>query len=69
MFLLDKENTPEIFIDYLNTNNYAYIDYSEAFKKAKRSTTLIYDMHWNNLGRKIIADLISQKIKKLMTNY
>jgi hypothetical protein len=68
MFLLDKENTPEIFIDYLNTNKYAYIDYSEAFKKAKRSTTLIYDMHWNNYGRTIISNLIINYIQKLKNN-
>ncbi|PKQ44077.1 hypothetical protein [Confluentibacter flavum] len=65
VFLLDSEETPEIFLNHLNENNYKYIDFSEAFKKSKKPPILIYDMHWNNNGRSIIAELIANYIKEM----
>lgn len=62
VLLLDSEITPALFLNYLNTNGYKYIDVSIALKKSKTPTTLIYDMHWNNHGRNLIANLIVNKI-------
>ncbi|MEN3324137.1 hypothetical protein VP395_10385 [Mariniflexile soesokkakense] len=63
IFLLDSEKTPQTFLDFLNKHQFKYLDFSEALKKSKTPTTLIYDMHWNNHGRSIIAKLITDYIK------
>ncbi|WP_142786008.1 hypothetical protein [Changchengzhania lutea] len=62
-FLLNSKNTPQSFLKYLDKNGYNYIDYSE-IDESTRPTTLIYDMHWNNRGRSIIADIIVDNFKK-----
>lgn len=54
-FLLDTRVTNQNFINYLEKQNINYIDYSISFEKSKKPTDLIYDMHWNNNGRTIIA--------------
>ena len=64
VLLLDSSSTSNIFLDYLNKNNFTYIDFFSAFEKSGKPTTLIYDRHWNNNGRSIIASLISSYIKK-----
>jgi hypothetical protein len=58
VFLLDKEKTPNIFLDYLNKHQFKYIDVSSEMKKSIAPTTLIYDQHWNDHGRDIIAKLM-----------
>lgn len=63
--LLDSRKTSQSFIDYCNTEAIDFIDFAEAFKKSKKSTTLIYDKHWNNNGRELIASEIADYIKKL----
>ncbi|WP_100611529.1 hypothetical protein [Confluentibacter lentus] len=65
VFLLDSEKTPELFLNYLNEYDYKYIDFSKTLKKSKRPTTLIYDMHWNNNGRTLIAELITNYVKQM----
>ena len=62
-FLLDKNNTPTMFLDYLNNHGFKYLDFSETLKQSKRPISLIYDMHWNNHGRTLIAKLITQYIQ------
>ncbi|ALJ04047.1 hypothetical protein APS56_02245 [Pseudalgibacter alginicilyticus] len=62
LFLLDSKNTPNFFLDYLRINHFKYIDFSNTLEKSKRPTNLIYDMHWNNHGRNLIANLISNYI-------
>jgi hypothetical protein len=62
-FLLDSEETPRLFLNYLIKHDINFIDFSETLKKSKTPTTLIYDMHWNNHGRNLIANLIANKIK------
>ncbi len=57
--LLDSNITPQIFLEYLNKNNYKYIDFYEVLNKSQTPTTLIYDRHWNNNGRHLIAEIIS----------
>ena len=64
ILLLDKENTPEIFLDFLDKNTYKYLDFGTEINESKIPTTLIYDQHWNNNGRTLIANLIACSISK-----
>jgi hypothetical protein len=64
VFLLDSEFTPKVFLSYLKKHGFKYIDFHEALIKSKTPTTLVYDMHWNNHGRKLIAELIANYFKK-----
>lgn len=66
--LIDKEKTPQVFLEYLGNNNFRYIDFSKDMKASKNPTNLIYDKHWNNNGRKIIASLIADYIKGNIRN-
>ncbi|OMP30680.1 hypothetical protein [Mangrovimonas sp. DI 80] len=59
IFLLDAEITPEAFLKYLRNNQFKYVAFSEILNNSKSSTTLLYDMHWNDHGRELIAKLIS----------
>ncbi|MCF7568622.1 hypothetical protein L3X37_09620 [Sabulilitoribacter arenilitoris] len=58
VLLIDTSITPQIFIEHLEENNYKYIDFYDALNTSKTPTTLIYDRHWNNHGRHLIANLI-----------
>ena len=60
--LLDLRKTSQRFIDYCIANNITYIDFGDNFKKSRRGTNLIYDKHWNNHGRDIIALTIADYI-------
>ncbi len=64
VFLLDTEITPKLFLDYLSDNNFKYVDMYKALSVSKSPTTLIYDRHWNNHGRELIAELIANYIKQ-----
>jgi hypothetical protein len=66
VLLLDVEETSPLFITYLKENNYQYIDFGNKINHSDKPTTLIYDMHWNNYGRKIIADLITEDLRSKM---
>ena len=68
VFLLNEEKTPEMFLDYLNYNGYKYLDFGKALKSSKRPTNLIYDMHWNNHGRTLIAESIANYVQKQIYN-
>ncbi|MFD1613968.1 hypothetical protein [Gelatiniphilus marinus] len=61
--LLNSNETPQVFLDYLESNNYSYIDFYGALNASKKPTTLIYDRHWNNHGRNLISELIFNRIK------
>ncbi|SNY95367.1 hypothetical protein [Flagellimonas pacifica] len=61
-FLIDGRKTPSSFLDYCNVNNIKYLDYGKIFKETDLPTTLIYDQHWNNHGRSLIAKLISDSL-------
>lgn len=60
--LLDSRKTPYGFLTYLDEQHYKYIDYGSTFEAAKQPVTLIYDLHWNNYGRALIAKVIAQYI-------
>ena len=62
--LLDARTTSKSFLDYCDAMQYEYIDYGHVFENSKTPTTLIYDMHWNNHGRELIASVITNFIKK-----
>lgn len=64
VFLLDSSITPNIFLGFLDENNFKYLDFHEAFNESTKPTTLIYDRHWNNHGRDIMANLISNYYKR-----
>ncbi len=60
--LLDSAHTPQVFLNYLDKNGFKYLDFSPPLTASKTSTNLIYDMHWNNHGRTLIAKLIADSI-------
>ncbi|MDH7913273.1 hypothetical protein [Winogradskyella sp. SYSU M77433] len=62
-FLLDSRKTSKRFLEYCRNNGINYIDFADNFKKSKKATTLIYDWHWNNHGRDIIASTIADYMK------
>lgn len=68
IFLLDSRTTSSLFLNYLDSSQYKYLDFGADFEKSKLPTTLIYDMHWNNHGRTIIANSISNYIKENAQN-
>ncbi|GAA4231947.1 hypothetical protein GCM10022291_05540 [Postechiella marina] len=68
VLLISVSETPPFFMDYLKDNNFEYIDFGAVLNKSKTPTTLIYDQHWNNHGRTLIAQSISDYlIKKINT--
>jgi hypothetical protein len=60
--LLDSRKTSQQFLDYCTSNDIVVIDFAANFKSSKKATTLIYDWHWNNHGRDIIARTIADYI-------
>lgn len=63
ILFLDSKKNPLIFLEYLHHNDFKFIDFSKALSNTKTPTTLIYDKHWNNHGRNIIAELIANYIR------
>ncbi|MBO0340506.1 MAG: hypothetical protein VX798_03360 [Bacteroidota bacterium] len=57
--LLDSRKTSESFLEYCDENNIKYLDFAPTFESSKKPVTLIYDHHWNNHGRELIASVIS----------
>lgn len=68
VLLLENRNTPIAFKNYLKANNFKYIDLSDDFNKSKKSTTLIYDRHWNDNGRTLVANAIVNFTNELEKN-
>tara|TARA_R110000868_G_scaffold277902_1_gene537683 strand:- start:422 stop:1351 length:930 start_codon:yes stop_codon:yes gene_type:complete len=64
-FLIDSRITNNDFLKFCDSNGYQYIDYGKSFKLEKKPTTLIYDQHWNDLGRTIIADVIAKRLQSI----
>ncbi|WP_298540290.1 hypothetical protein [uncultured Aquimarina sp.] len=63
--LLDSRITSDTFLSYLKENGFNYIDFSTYFEESSQSTILIYDKHWNNHGRDLIAKAISNYLKEI----
>lgn len=64
VFLLDSGKTDERFMQYLDGQGFYYLDYANSFQHSKMPTTLIYDQHWNDNGRTLLAKLISSELEK-----
>lgn len=64
VLLLDKRKTSPVFISYCEANGINYLDFSITFKSSDKPTTLIYDWHWSDHGRELIADVISKYLFK-----
>ena len=60
--LLDSTKTSKLFLEYCRENNIRYIDFADNFKSSKKPTTLIYDWHWNNNGRQLIAKTVADYV-------
>ena len=60
--LLDSRKTSSLFLNYCKSNNISIIDYGINFENSKTPPTLIYDEHWNNNGRDIVAKTIADFI-------
>ncbi|MBM1106751.1 hypothetical protein JQC67_11425 [Aurantibacter crassamenti] len=61
--LFDSRKTSNEFIEFCNSEGIDLIDFSNAFQRSKKPTTLIYDHHWNNNGRTLIASQIAEHFK------
>lgn len=66
VLLLDKRKTSPLFLSFCEENSINYLDYSNAFESSDKPTTLIYDWHWNDHGRELIARTINDY---LLTKY
>ena len=62
--LLDSRKTSKGFMTYCKAQKIDIIDFSKAFENSKKPTTLIYDKHWNDHGRTLIAQKIVGYLKK-----
>ncbi|MCK0156870.1 hypothetical protein MWU65_06740 [Cellulophaga sp. F20128] len=63
ILLVDYSLCSQEFLNYLKVNDFRTIDFNADFKKDNIPKTLIYDQHWNDAGREIIADRIAEYIK------
>lgn len=63
VLLIDSRKTSKSFLKYCDNNGFKYIDFTSEFDNSKQPTTLIYDKHWNNHGRELIAKVISNYIE------
>tara|TARA_R110002049_G_scaffold293219_2_gene478097 strand:+ start:4224 stop:5177 length:954 start_codon:yes stop_codon:yes gene_type:complete len=63
VLLLDYSLCSQDFLNHLKENNFKTIDFNADFNKVNVPKTLIYDQHWNDIGREIIADRIVEYIK------
>lgn len=64
VLLMDETVTSKLFLDYLNANGFQHLDFGKVMNNSKRKTNLVYDMHWNNYGRTLIADIIKNDLVK-----
>lgn len=62
--LLDSRKTSAVFMDFCKSLGFRYIDFSKSFEETNRPTNLIYDYHWNDHGRDLIAAEIAKHIKE-----
>lgn len=61
--LLDSRKTSPSFLAYCEQNGIKYLDFAPTFEKTTKPVTLIYDHHWNNHGRELIAKVVADYIK------
>ena len=66
VLLMDEPTTSKLFLDYLDNNGFQHIDFGTEINNSHRKTTLVYDKHWNNYGRSIIAEIIESDLHKVL---
>ncbi len=66
--LLDSRRTDRGFLDYCSEYNIKIIDFGPRFEKSKKPTDLVYDQHWNDYGRTIVAEEIAKAINQEIQN-
>ncbi|TAI48562.1 hypothetical protein [Flagellimonas allohymeniacidonis] len=59
VLLVDYRLCPSEFLDFLKENEFKTIDFGESLARSKSPTDLIYDQHWNDHGRELIAKEIA----------
>ena len=64
--LMDKSETSILFLDYLDQHGYDYIDFGNRLNNADKKTTLVYDKHWNDYGRKLISEIVVSDLRKTL---
>lgn len=64
IFLIDQSKTSMLFTQFCDDNEIKYLDFGDELNQSNRRTTLVFDKHWNNHGRNIIASVISDFILK-----
>ena len=63
ILLLDSRLCSEEFLDYLKKNGFKTLDFSKTLEASETPTDLIYDQHWNDHGRELLAQLIADYVK------
>lgn len=53
--LLDTRKTSNVFLNFCSVEGIDIIDFAASFEASDEPTTLIYDAHWNDHGRTLIA--------------
>jgi len=64
VLLLDSRVTDSLFLEFCTVSGIAYLDFSKAFEKAEAPVTLVYDRHWNDYGRELLADFIADYLQR-----
>lgn len=67
VLLIEQEVTSQLFLDYLDNMGYPYLDYGKLLEQSKRRTNLVYDMHWNDHGRELVAQIIVADLKNVLS--
>lgn len=65
VLLLDEALLPDAIRDYLETKGIPYVDYGSVLRGQEHPVTLIYDKHWNDFGRELVAQEIVKHLKAM----
>ena len=65
-FLFDSEKVDISIIQALSS--FDTLDYAHQMKNSKGPNTFVFDKHWNDAGRQVIADIILSRMNALVTN-
>ncbi|TXN35986.1 hypothetical protein FVB32_15610 [Flagellimonas hymeniacidonis] len=63
VLLLDYSLCPNQFLSFLDENKFKSIDFGKDLNDSELPTTLIYDQHWNDNGRQLIAELVAEYVR------
>jgi hypothetical protein len=63
LLLLDSRECPKTFLEFLEDEQFVYIDYGIVLEQSTTPVTLIYDQHWNDHGRTLVSEIIVETLK------